>query len=165
MLVEQEFQVYQLVIVAMHLLILINFVLEFAAGTPQAAEVLEAKFVYWDLENEQRHVEHIVDNEKYQMHPLELIGQNIEAEGVDGPPIDVIHCFILILQWMARQDGIVRQQEQAAHEVARERQLQQVYHIINNSLIVVSRRLIEAEEESFVNPVNNHEVEKADGQK
>lgn len=79
------------------------------------------------------------------MHSLELIGQNIEAKGIDGPWIDGINSWILILERMTRQDGVVRQEEEAANEVARERQFQQVYHIVNYSFIIVSRRLIEPE--------------------
>ena len=158
-LVQKEFQVYVIVVVIMNLLCVVDLLLEFAARNAEAAaEVFDAIVINRLLKDDERNVEHVEGNEPDKVHSLKLIRQHIEPKRTSRPLINRNYSCIFIFKRIALQDCIIRKQKKSANQMAREGQFQEVYHLINNGLVVVSGCPVEPEYKRFVNPINHHKI-------
>ena len=95
------------------------------------------------------------------MQSLELVWQQVETESLNRPLIDAVDCWVLVLKWVTLQDCVVREKNEATDEMARERKLQEIHHLHNDALVVVSRCLIKSQQQSLVYPVYHKEIEDA----
>ena len=93
----------------MYLLVIVDFLFKLSTRCAKTAQVLDTVMIDLSWKYDQSDVNHVVNDEKYQVHSLELIRQNVKTESIQWPLVDWVNVIVLILEWMTRQDGVICQ--------------------------------------------------------